>query len=102
MAFDPQQVALSHHNLANHLRGAAGDIGQIWAHFLAAAVVTYQMGGDISSYVQLGARPRTTFAEIASIVSEVDGVHLADLVDRLPKRAPDGQAALDEILKLVG
>ena len=42
----------------------------------------------------------TSFTEVCEIVDQIDGVHLADFVTRLPRRAPDGQAAMTEVLAL--
>ena len=38
--------------------------------------------------------------QVCGIVGQVQGVRLADLVAQLPHRAPDGQAAMDEVLAL--
>jgi hypothetical protein len=43
--------------------------------------------------------PRS-FARVREIVDQVQGVHLADLLTRLTRRAPDPQAALDHVLGL--
>jgi hypothetical protein len=43
--------------------------------------------------------PRS-FARVREIVDQVEGVHLADLLTRLPRRAPDTQAAFDHVLGL--
>jgi len=40
------------------------------------------------------------FTQVCQIVDQIDGVHLADLLARLPQRAPDGQAAMDQVLRL--
>ena len=42
----------------------------------------------------------TSFTEVCEIVDQIDGVHLANFVTRLPRRAPDGQAAMTEVLAL--
>ena len=41
-----------------------------------------------------------SFTELCSLVDRVEGVHLGELVEDLPKRAPSGQAALAEVVRL--
>ncbi len=107
-AADPE-AGVSHTNLALHLQRAGGDPQQIWAHHLAAAVIDYQIGsGQLTSRLRalaglLAAQPVAApgeFTQVCQIVDQIDGVHLAELVARLPQRAPDGQAAMDEVLRL--
>ncbi|MGC4819797.1 hypothetical protein [Micromonospora sp. DT63] len=108
-AGEPDGIGVSHTNLALYLNRYGGERQQVWAHRLAAAVIGYQTGaGELTGRVRALARllardeapPPAAFADVCRIVDQVDGVHLADLVARLPARAPDGQAALDEVLRL--
>ncbi|MEU8606727.1 CHAT domain-containing protein [Actinoplanes sp. NPDC048791] len=107
-ADDPDGIQVSHANLAIYLNRYGGEQQQVWAHRLATAVIDYQTGdGDLTQDVRALTRlltrdeapPPTAFADVCRIVDQVDGVHLADLVARLPARAPDGQAAMDEVLR---
>jgi len=109
LAADPEAIGVSHNNLASYLQRAGGDPQRIWAHCLAAAVLDYQTGSgylarDLQSLAGLlAARPVAVpgeFTQVCQIVDQIDGVHLADLLARLPQRAPDGQAAMDEVLRL--
>jgi endonuclease/exonuclease/phosphatase (EEP) superfamily protein YafD len=105
---DPDSIAVSHNNLANYLTRYGGDRWQMWAHRIAAAVIAYQTGtGLLSGRVDAIAAvlPQDeltpwTFARVCEVVEQVDGVHLAEMLDRLPRRAPDGQAAMAEVLRL--
>jgi len=103
------EVGVSHNNLAGYLQRSGGDPQRIWAHCLAAAVIVYQTGsGHLTTWLQplgglLAAEPVAApgeFSQVCQIVDQIDGVHLADLLARLPQRAPDGQAAMDEVLHL--
>jgi len=106
---DPEAIGVSHNNLARYLQRAGGDPQQIWAHLLAAAVIAYQTGsGFLAMDLQTLARLLATepaaapgsFTQVCQLVDQIDGVHLADLLARLPHRAPNGQAAMDEVLRL--
>ncbi|MDQ2707392.1 MAG: ATP-binding protein, partial [Actinomycetota bacterium] len=109
LAADPEAIGSSHHNLANYLQRGGLDPRQVWAHHLAAAVISYQIGGgslanDLEALAGLlAADPAAapdTFAQVCQTVEQVDGVHLAELLAHLPRRAPDAQAAMDEVLRL--
>ena len=109
LAADPEAIGISHTNLASYLRRAGGDPQRIWAHRLAAAIIDYQIGsGYLARDLQtlaglLATKPAAApgeFSQVCQIVDQIDGVHLADLLARLPQRAPDGQAAMDEVLRL--
>jgi tetratricopeptide (TPR) repeat protein len=107
---DPKYAAVSHNNLANYLTRHGDDPDQVRAHRVAAAVLAYQIGsGSLADYVRaiagLLTRPehseaRWSFADTCQVTDSIEGVHLGDLVAALPPRAPTGQAALDEILRL--
>ncbi|MCA1672903.1 MAG: tetratricopeptide repeat protein, partial [Actinobacteria bacterium] len=108
LAADPE-AGVSHTNLANYLQRSGGDPQRIWAHRLAAAIIDYQTGGgylasDLQALARLlAAEPAAApgeFTQVCQIVDQIDGVHLADLLARLPQRAPDGQAAMDQVLRL--
>ncbi len=109
LAADPEVIGGSHHNLAGYLQRGGLDPRQVWAHRLAAAVIYYQIGGGhLADSLEalaglLAADPAAapdTFPQVCQTVEQVDGVHLADLLTRLPHRAPDGQTAMDEVLRL--
>jgi hypothetical protein len=109
LAADPDSISTSHHNLADYLDRDGRQPWQIWAHRLAAAIISYQTGnGQLPN--RLGALTRLlathleaapkTFTVVCQIVDQIDGVHLADLLAQLPQRAPDGQTAMTEVLRL--
>jgi tetratricopeptide (TPR) repeat protein len=110
LAADPDAIMTGHRNLANHLDQDGADRRQVWAHRLAAAVIAYQTGsGQLTPAVRdltgllaahgPSAAPRS-FAGVREIVDDIPGVDLAGLLNRLPRRAPDPQAALDHVLDL--
>ena len=109
LAADPDVIGAGHNNLASYLARDGREPPQIWAHRLAAAVISYQTGsgnlpGRLRGLAGLltthAAAAPETFAQVCQLVDQIDGVHLADLLARLPRRAPDGQAAMIEVLRL--
>ncbi|MGH8897310.1 MAG: hypothetical protein ACRDZ4_09895, partial [Egibacteraceae bacterium] len=107
-AGDPDDVAVSHFNLATYQQRAGQDAGVV-AHRLACALIRLQTGsGRLADTLRRLAHdlagfdgdPPGSFAQLCQLVDQTDGVHLAELVDRLPTQAPDGEAALAEVLRL--
>ncbi|MGH8903855.1 MAG: AAA family ATPase [Egibacteraceae bacterium] len=108
-AGDPDGIAVSHFNLATYLQSTGQGAGLVAAHRLASAVIWFQTGeGRLADTLRVLAQDLAgfdgdlpgSFAELCRLVDQVDGVHLAQLVDRLPKQAPDSDAALAEVLRL--
>lgn len=107
-AADPDGIGVGHHNLANYLQRGGADPGRVGAHRVAAGVVGYQtgsgaLGGRLAALGRLlsttdGARVPRSFGRVCALVGEVEGVDLAGLVARLPRRAPDGDAAVAAVL----
>src|SRR5271166_2460565 len=104
-------IAVSHHNLANYLERAADDPPAAFAHRLASAMIEFQIdSGRLSSTAEALGRQLLrfddtpsmllSFTELCSLVDRVEGVHLGRLIENLPKRAPTGQAALAEVVRL--
>jgi tetratricopeptide (TPR) repeat protein len=94
---DPEAIAAGHHSLATSLRDAGGERELTLAHRLAAALVYYQMGSGwlpvvLSALLKdmaVGDQPPPlpkSFAELCVRVGQVEGVRLADLTARLPRR----------------
>ncbi|MGH8904948.1 MAG: CHAT domain-containing protein [Egibacteraceae bacterium] len=110
-ATDPEPIAGIHQNLASYLRGADADPAVALAHRLASAIIQYQTGAgllaltldrlarDLASFITTPPLP-ASFAVLCGLVGRVEGVQLAQLFERLPRRAPDGDAALAEVLRL--
>lgn len=102
----PAEVARSHRNVALCLDLLHAEPEVTWAHLAAAAVVEFQIGVPSDHLAVIGSLLREqptvprAFDQVCAIVGGLDGVRLADLVERLPRRAPDGQVALDEVLRL--
>ena len=106
-AGQPEDCAISHHNLANYLHRQGADPATVLAHGLAAAVIRLQ--------TQSGRLPTTlrglamsdlppappSFAEVAERVEAVEGVRFRALSERLLRTTQDGDAALAAIWRLV-
>ncbi|TVZ98013.1 CHAT domain-containing protein [Streptomyces sp. BK340] len=107
---DITTIGVGHHNLANFLDRYTHETDQAWAHRLAGAVIVYQtnsglLHGQLATIARLLHRSDVpplpaSFDQVCAMVDQIDGVHLAALSARLPRRAADEQAALDEVLAL--
>jgi hypothetical protein len=104
-----ESIMVAHHSLGNHLTHFPNLASLCWTTMCAAAVIQYQAGGAIGGNVESLSRTlvssrlpddATSFEYLCSVVDRLDGVHFAELAERLPRRAPNGQAALDEVLRL--
>jgi tetratricopeptide (TPR) repeat protein len=109
LAGQPIAIASSHGHLAKILGHTGADPQHIAAHRLAAALISYQTGSGklrvhLAALGHLLARDAAavpiSFAELCRIVDQVPGVDLAQLLDRLPRRARDPQTAVEEVLRL--
>jgi tetratricopeptide (TPR) repeat protein len=109
-AGDPNLVAVSHYNLANHLRRAGGNPALVVAHRLAATLLDYQTGsGLLAGILRRLAGELAEFGEqavpgsfevLCARVGQVEGVRLAELLAGPPGPAGDGDQALAEVLRL--
>jgi tetratricopeptide (TPR) repeat protein len=106
-AGQPNDCAISHNNLSNYLERAE-ESQQIWlAHRVAAGIIWLLIGsGNLQIAVNNLANsdlPPTPprFAEVASIVEQIDGVRFAELFARLPRQYPDGDAAIGALWALI-
>jgi hypothetical protein len=104
---EPGDVAASHYNLAGYLKRTGAPVDQQWAHRIAGAVITYQTGEgsidqDLLGLAQLlagaGEEAPATFTHVCAIVDQVEGVHLARLLARIPARASDPDTAMAQVL----
>ncbi len=104
---EPADCAISHNNLSNYLE-RTGEPRERWlAHRLAAALVSFQTG---SGFLQTTRRNLARsalppappgFDEVADEVERIEGVRFREIFDRLPRTAPDGDAAIAAIWQLV-
>ncbi len=102
----PEDCAISHHNLANYLERQGADPALVLAHRLADAVICLQTqsGGLATSLRNLAktdlppAPP--SFEEVVARVEEMEGVRFRALFERLPRRVPDGDAAIAAVWEL--
>ncbi|HEX8456060.1 MAG TPA: CHAT domain-containing protein [Pyrinomonadaceae bacterium] len=103
----PEACAISHNNLANFINQAGGTPDEVLAHQLADAIICFQInsGGFATSLQNLAASPLPaappSFAQVCDTVEQVQGVRFRELFTMLPKRMPDGDAAIEAIWKLV-
>ena len=99
--------AISHHNLAIYLKRQGADSAAVLAHRLAAAVIRLQMqsGGLPTTLRNLAISdlPPTppAFADVVERVEAVEGVRFRALFGRLPRTAPDGDAAIAAVWQMV-
>jgi hypothetical protein len=104
---DPESCAVSHNNLSGYVERSRGDSTAALAHRLADALICYQTrSGSFATSLRNMARvdlpsspPR--FVDVVSQVEMIEGVRFRELFDRLPRTAPDGDAALPAIWQLV-
>ncbi|MCE7985852.1 MAG: CHAT domain-containing protein, partial [Caldilinea sp. CFX5] len=105
-AGDPADCAISHHNLANYLQRQGAAPSAVLAHRLADAIICYQTqsgGFDITLRNLANADLPATSPSFTAVVAEVEqiaGVRFAALFDRLPRTAPDGDAAIAAVWQL--
>jgi len=102
----PEDCAISHHNLANYLERQGADPALVLAHRLAAAVIRLQtQSGQLPTTLRNLANadlPPTppTFADVVARVEAIAGVRFAALCERLPRRVPNGDAAIAAVWEL--
>jgi tetratricopeptide (TPR) repeat protein len=107
-AGQPEDCAISHNNLAEHLARRGADAADVLAHRLAAAAIWLQTrSGQIR--LALGNLAKSdlppappAFAAVARRVERIEGVRFRALFERLPSRVPDGDAAIAAVWQLVG
>jgi hypothetical protein len=105
-AAEPESCAGSHHNLADYLERQGGDPTVVLAHGLAAATIWLQMqSGQLQLMVNnlaISDLPPAlpAFAEVAQRVEAIEGVRFRALFERLPRTAPDGDAAIATVWRL--
>jgi hypothetical protein len=103
----PDKCAVGHNNLAGCLQRQGGATVAGLAHGLAAATIGLQMrSGLLSTTLSNLARSDLppappTFAAVAEEVERVEGVRFRALFERLPRTAPDGDAAIAAVWRLV-
>lgn len=112
----PEDYAISHNNLANYLERAPKDLSglaqadltglNVLAHRLADAVICFQIGsGGLSTSIRnlaksdLPAAP-PTFEQVAATVEQIEGVRFREMFERLPRHAPDGDAAIAAVWEM--
>jgi hypothetical protein len=107
-AGQPEDCAIIHNNLANYLARQGADPAAVLAHRLAAATIRLQTQSGLLPTTlhnlagsDLPAAP-PAFAAVAGRVEAIEGVRFRSLFERLPRTAPDGDAAIAAVWRLVG
>jgi len=113
LAGDPEDCAISHHNLSIYLKRAGQDRKTYLAHRLADGVIRFQTGSggllattlwtlaiDFAQFAPDPSPLPASFDELCRIVEAVEGVRFRELFERLPRRAASGDEALREVLRL--
>lgn len=107
LALERQLEGLALVGLVDDPNDLAAKAVPLLAHRLAAGALFLQIGsGKIRLTLRNLAGPPLppsppSFAEVAAQVEKTDGVRFRELFARLPARAPDGDAALVEVWRLV-
>lgn len=103
----PEECAICHSNLADYINRDEGNAPDaVLAHLLAGAVIRFQMGSghlasslrNLALFILPPAPP--TFAEVCAIVEQVEGVRFQQLFSQLPRRAPDGDSAIQAVWQM--
>jgi hypothetical protein len=110
-AADPDDIAISHFNLANYLRKAQGSPGEILAHRLAAVLLVAVMGlGRLQKFLQalasdlaavgpqVHAHLPADFAALCATLAAGEGVRFREVFDRLAAGRATGDALLQDVL----
>ncbi|HEX5734300.1 MAG TPA: CHAT domain-containing protein [Blastocatellia bacterium] len=103
----PEGCAISHNNLALYIEGAEGGVPEAaLAHQLAASIICFQISsGMLSKTIRnlVGSPlPPTppSFAQVCELVEQIEGVRFREMFERLPKREPDGDAAIQVVWEM--
>ncbi|HEX8920786.1 MAG TPA: hypothetical protein VF766_04880, partial [Pyrinomonadaceae bacterium] len=104
---EPEGCATSHHNLANYMARAEGGEPEVaLAHRMAAGVIRLQINsGMLATTIRnlsistLPPEP-PSFTQVCDIVGQIEGVRFRELFAQLPKREPDGDAAIQAVWKM--
>jgi hypothetical protein len=105
-ADQPETCAISHNNLAGYLKRQGEDAAAVLAHRLAAAVIGLQtqsghLSSRIQNLVQSELPPQAPrFDAVAEQVERITGVCFRQLFERLPRTAPDGDAAIAAVWRM--
>jgi tetratricopeptide (TPR) repeat protein len=108
----PEDCAISHNNIASYLE-RAGEKGVVpLAHRLGSAIIGLQTsyGGfatmirnlalDFLEYAPEALPFPESFDALCKILERTDGVHFRDLFDRLPRRVPTGDEAMQTVIAM--
>ena len=107
-AIQPESCGSSHNNLSNYIeRSEGGEPDAVLAHRLAASVLRLQTSSG-SLYINVANLARSplppappSFEQVCEIVEQIEGVRFREMFDQLPKRAPDGDAAIQAVWQMV-
>ncbi|HYP29032.1 MAG TPA: CHAT domain-containing protein [Blastocatellia bacterium] len=104
---EPENCAIGHNNLANYIERAESAITETClAHLLAAGLIWLQISsGSLLASIRNLARstlPSMTpsFEQVCLIVEQIDGVRFREMFAQLPKKASDGDAAIQIIWQM--
>jgi len=104
---ESEDYAIYHNNLADYLKRQGAAPAAVLAHRLASAAIRLQtrsggLPGMVSDLVYSDLPPNPpAFADVAGRVEAVAGVRFRALFERLPRTAPDGDAALAAVWQMV-
>ena len=103
----PMDCAISHSNLANYIQHAEGGVSEsALAHRLAAGIIYYQISSGtlpmLIRNIAHSSRPPAppSFAQVCASLEQIEGVRFQEMFAQLPKRAPDGDAAIQAVWQM--
>lgn len=106
-ANNPEDCAISHHNLSNYLERRDAPPALVLAHQLAAALILVSIQSGhvriVIDNLRKSDLPPTppSFAAVAAQVAQIAGVQFQALFARLPQTFPSGDAAITAVWQLV-
>lgn len=104
---EPENCAISHNNFANYIeRSESAMTDRVMAHRLADGLICLQISsGGLSTTIRNLARSPLppmppSFAQVCSIVEQIEGVRFREMFAQLPKKASDGDTAIQIIWQM--
>jgi hypothetical protein len=102
----PEDCAGYHHNIVRYIGLSGSHPEAALAHGFAAGVIRLQIGsGRLSHFIRNFARLNLppappSFAQVCATVEQIEGVRFRELFEQLPRKAPDGDAAIRAVWEM--
>uniref|UniRef100_UPI0039BFBAFD hypothetical protein n=1 Tax=Lentzea alba TaxID=2714351 RepID=UPI0039BFBAFD len=105
-------IGEGHHDLAVLLGRLDSASPRVLANYVASAVIAFRMqAGTLATEIDMlamftfahGLPPQIALEDMIALAEQTEGVHLGDLLERLPQQAPDElQQVFDAVLQRAG